>query len=64
MPDKECEIIVSEDMNMQTGDKTSSIKTSLQQRYRRIEYSYLTSLIYSWKVFFKNCFRKQSSVKP
>lgn len=50
MPVKKCEIIVSEDMNMQTANKTNSIKTSLQQRYRRIEYSYPTSLIYSWKV--------------
>lgn len=53
MPDTKCEIIVSEDMNMQTGSKTSPIKTSLQQRYRRIKYSYPTSLIYSWELLLK-----------
>lgn len=53
MPDIKCEIIVSEDMDMQIANKTSSIKTSLQQRYRRIKYSYPTSLIYSWELLLK-----------
>lgn len=51
MPDKKSEIIVSEDMNM--ANTTSSIKTSLQQRYRRMEYSYPSVLIYSWKALLK-----------